>query len=93
MALRRPDEQNQASAKADAIYFPMEDLKTGDQVTCKINYSYLQKRTRLHEGPLSGEAMLPYFETLRDEIESIASEKYAAGELSPSVTTADLSKG
>jgi hypothetical protein len=77
-------------AEIDAIYFPMEDMKTGEQISCRVSYAYLQDRVRLREGILTGPTMLPHFEVLRDEIEKIASNHYDDGERNPFVTTDDL---
>jgi hypothetical protein len=77
-------------AEIDAIYFAMEDMKTGEQISCRVSYAYLQDRVRLREGILTGPTMLPHFEVLRDEIEDIASRRYDAGEKPPFVTVDDL---
>jgi hypothetical protein len=57
MPLRR-SKIGEAGAAADAVYFPMEDAKTGKPVVCKASYEYLRQRTGVDEEPTSLLAML-----------------------------------
>jgi Protein of unknown function (DUF1488) len=55
-----------------AVYFPIEDEATGKPVICKVSYEYLQCRAGMAADATNNE-MLWAFETLRDEIEAVAS--------------------
>lgn len=63
-------------AELDGIYFPMKDTETGERVSCSVSYEYLQARMGVAEQ--TQDTRLSFFETLREEIEDIASGKYDA---------------
>jgi hypothetical protein len=79
-----------AVAQTDAIYFPMQDVKTEERVICKVAYPYLHGRIGSSEGWPTGGPMLMHFKDLRDSIEAVASQKYDAGEKPPFITVDDL---
>jgi Protein of unknown function (DUF1488) len=65
-------------ADIDAVYFPMQDADTAKPVICKVSYEYLRCRAKIGEDATNNE-MLWAFETLRDEIEAVASGHYDGG--------------
>jgi hypothetical protein len=80
--------KGRATPEIDGIYFPMERAGISTRVVCRVSYEAL----RAISGAQSGyrPAMIAVFSEYRDEIESIASRKYDAGEKNPYVTTFDL---
>jgi hypothetical protein len=67
----------------DAFYFPMRDILTGDFVICQVSYNYLSREAGY---PVAGNNAAAVFHLLRDQIETLASARYDAGERPPNVT-------
>ena len=61
-------------ADLDGIYFIMRDAETGARVACRASYPYLQARKEDPEADQN--ALISFFETIREEMEGIASRKY-----------------
>jgi hypothetical protein len=89
MPLKRA-ERGLAVTQTDAIYFPMQNVRTDERVVCKVSYPYLHGRMGHDLGGPTGGSMLAHFKKLRNDIEAIASRKYDAGEKHPFVTVEDL---
>lgn len=65
----------------DAVRFPMEDIRTGQPVTCRVSTAALLRRFQGVESDYPGHVML--FLLFREEIEEEASFKYMHGADSP----------